>query len=217
MTEILEGLDGVQKMSKSLGNAIGVNDPASEMYGKLMSINDDLMWKYYSFLTDLKQSEIDAMRDTVARGELHPMQAKKNLAHSITADFHSPTEADHAAESWATQFQQKGVADNLEEVEVPFSEIESPVLSSTNLIRLATLLVRLGLASSNGEATRKMNEGAVSVEGLKQRGPGYGIDNELLTSKPPIKISVRLGKRAKVAAITMTDEEYARCLKRAQR
>ncbi len=217
MTPILEGLDGVQKMSKSLGNAIGVNDPASEMYGKLMSINDDLMWKYYTFLTDLPQSQIDAMRETVTRGELHPMQAKKNLAHSITADFHSPAEADHAAESWATQFQQKGVADNLEEVEVPFSEIESPILSSTNLIRLATLLVRLGLASSNGEATRKMNEGAVSVEGLKQRGPGYGIDNELLTSKPPIKISVRLGKRAKVAAITMTDEEYARCLKRAQR
>jgi len=217
MTPILEGLDGVQKMSKSLGNAIGVNDPASEMYGKLMSINDDLMWKYYTFLTDLKQSEIDALHADVSAGKLHPMQAKKNLAHSITADFHSPAEADHAAESWATQFQQKGVADNLEEVEVPFSEIESPMLSSTNLIRLATLLVRLGLASSNGEATRKMNEGAVSVEGLKQRGPGYGIDNELLTSKPPIKISVRLGKRAKVAAITMTDEEYARCLKRAQR
>jgi tyrosyl-tRNA synthetase len=118
MTPILEGLDGVQKMSKSLGNAIGVNDPASEMYGKLMSINDDLMWKYYTFLTDLPHSQIDAMQAEVAAGSLHPMQAKKNLAHSITADFHSPSEADQAAESWATQFQQKGVADDAPEVSI---------------------------------------------------------------------------------------------------
>jgi len=216
MTPILEGLDGVQKMSKSLHNAIGVNDPAPDMYGKLMSINDDLMWKYWTFLTDLPQSQIDAMRETVARGDLHPMQAKKNLAHSITSDFHSPTEADHAAESWATQFQQKGIADDLEEVEVPFREIESPQFPELNLVRLANLLVKLGLAASNGEATRKMNEGAVSVEGIKQSGPGYGIDNDILISKPPIRVSVRLGKRAKVAVITMTDEEYDRCLKRAK-
>jgi tyrosyl-tRNA synthetase len=112
MTPILEGLDGVQKMSKSLGNAIGIQEPASEMYGKLMSINDELMWKYWTFLTDLPQSQIDAMRASVAAGKLHPMQAKKDLAHSITADFHSAAEADAAAESWATQFQQKGVAED---------------------------------------------------------------------------------------------------------
>src|ERR1700761_2654060 len=80
MTPILEGLDGVQKMSKSLNNAIGIKDPAPDMYGKLMSISDELMWKYYTFLTDKKQSEITAMQADVARGELHPMQAKKNLA-----------------------------------------------------------------------------------------------------------------------------------------
>ena len=207
-------------MSKSLNNAIGIQEPASEMYGKLMSINDELMWKYYTFLTDLTQSQIAAMQAEVATGNLHPMQAKKNLAHSITADFHSPAEADAAAESWATQFQQKGVADNLEEIEVPFSEVESPQFP--NLIRLPNLLVKLGLASSNGEAARKIKEGAVSMNGLKidglnQDGPGYRIDNDILISKPPIKISVRLGKRAKLAAITMTDEEYDRSLRHAQR
>ena len=84
MTPILEGLDGVQKMSKSLGNAIGINEPPAEMYGKLMSISDELMWKYWVLLTDLKQSEVDALRAEVAGGKLHPMEAKKRLARTIT-------------------------------------------------------------------------------------------------------------------------------------
>src|ERR1700761_5233711 len=85
MTPILEGLDGVQKMSKSLGNAIGIHEPAPEMYGKLMSINDELMWKYWTFLTDLPQSKIDVMRAEVTSGALHPMSVKKELAGTITA------------------------------------------------------------------------------------------------------------------------------------
>ena len=89
MTPILEGLDGVQKMSKSLGNAIGIQEPAGEMYGKLMSISDELMWKYYTFLTDLRGSEIDAMRDEVSHGGLHPMKVKKDLAWSIVVDAYS--------------------------------------------------------------------------------------------------------------------------------
>jgi tyrosyl-tRNA synthetase len=88
MTPILEGLDGVQKMSKSLGNAIGINEPPAEMYGKLMSISDELMWKYWVFLTDLRQSEVDALEAEVAAGKLHPMEAKKRLARTITAGFH---------------------------------------------------------------------------------------------------------------------------------
>jgi tyrosyl-tRNA synthetase len=89
MVPILEGLDGVQKMSKSLGNAIGIHEVPNEMYGKLMSISDELMWRYWTLLTDLRQSEIDAMRASVDAGTLHPMQAKKDLARTITADFHS--------------------------------------------------------------------------------------------------------------------------------
>ena len=93
MTPILEGLDGVQKMSKSLGNAIGINEPPAEMYGKLMSISDELMWKYWIFLTDLKQSEVEAMQAEVAAGALHPMEAKKRLARGIVGDFHGEAAA----------------------------------------------------------------------------------------------------------------------------
>src|ERR1700722_16145361 len=122
MNPILEGLDGVQKMSKSLNNAIGIHEPPFEMYGKLMSISDDLMSKYWTLLTALRQSEITQMQADVASGALHPMQAKKNLAHSITTDFHSKAEADSAAENWATQFQQRGVSEDVPVVKIPLNE-----------------------------------------------------------------------------------------------
>jgi tyrosyl-tRNA synthetase len=166
MNSILEGLDGVQKMSKSLGNAVGIRDTPSAMYGKLMSINDDLMWKYWTFLTDLPQSAIDAMHARVTAGELHPMQAKKDLAHTITADFHTPAEADHAAESWATQFQQRGIADDAPEVTITLST-EGLLDPSTGDIRIPKLLHLAGLAASTGEATRKLSENAVSLNGEK--------------------------------------------------
>src|SRR5580692_4346307 len=101
MTPIIEGLDGVQKMSKSLGNAIGIHEPAAEMYGKLMSISDELMWKYWIFLTDLRQSEVERMQSDVASGTLHPMEAKKLLARTIVAGFHGEETAQHADENWA--------------------------------------------------------------------------------------------------------------------
>ena len=107
MTPILEGLDGVQKMSKSLGNAIGIQEPAPEMYGKLMSINDELMWRYWTFLTDLPQSEIDSMRARRGAGALHPMQAKKNLAQASPRTSTAAAEADAAAESWARSFSRR--------------------------------------------------------------------------------------------------------------
>src|SRR6202789_604117 len=100
MMPIIEGLDGVQKMSKSLGNAIGIHEPPSEMYGKLMSISDELMWKYWVFLTDLKQSEVDSLKAEVAAGTLHPMEAKKRLARIIIAGFHGEAAAPAADENW---------------------------------------------------------------------------------------------------------------------
>jgi len=175
MTPILEGLDGVQKMSKSLNNAIGIKDPAPDMYGKLMSISDELMWRYWTFLTDLPQSEIDGMHNSVDRGDLHPMQAKKNLAHTITADFHSEAEASAAAENWATQFQQKGVAEDLPEVTVYLSSdgLRAPSIDGSTAppqLRVAKLLQLAGLAVSTGEATRKIAENAVSINGEKFTG-----------------------------------------------
>src|SRR5271163_4534145 len=118
MTPIIEGLDGVQKMSKSLNNAIGIHEPAPEMYGKLMSINDELMWRYWTLLTDLRQSEIDTMRAEVASGALHPMEAKKLLARTIVAGFHSEEAAKEADENWAKQFQQRDLGAVAERVRV---------------------------------------------------------------------------------------------------
>ena len=191
MTPILEGLDGVQKMSKSLGNAIGIREPATEMYGKLMSISDELMWRYWTFLTDLPQSRIDAMQAEVARGELHPMQAKKNLAHAITAGFHTEAEADHAAESWATQFQQKGVSEDVPEVSLSLAS-EGLLTSEpgASAVRLTKLLVLAGLAASSGEAQRKLKENAVSVNGTKTAQ--LVMSREQLGESPIL----RLGRRS---------------------
>ena len=111
-------LDGVQKMSKSLGNAIGIQEPAAEMYGKLMSVSDELMWRYWTLLTDLRVAEIDALVAAVAGGTMHPMQVKKDLARTITADFHGVEAAEHAAEGWAKQFQQRAVNEDVAVVEV---------------------------------------------------------------------------------------------------
>src|SRR5208283_1385646 len=166
MTPILEGLDGVQKMSKSLGNAIGINEPPAEMYGKLMSINDELMWKYWVFLTDLRQSEVDALQAEVAAGKLHPMEAKKRLARTITAGFHGEPAAESAAENWARMFQQKETAEDLEEAAIAYADLVGPSGAPGALqIRLPKLLVHLGLAASGAEASRKIAEKAVKLDG----------------------------------------------------
>jgi tyrosyl-tRNA synthetase len=193
MTPILEGLDGVQKMSKSLNNAIGISEPPAEMYGKLMSISDELMWSYWLLLTDLKQSEVDALRAEVAAGSLHPMEAKKRLARTITADFHGHAAAQSADENWARMFQQKETAEDLEEVPVTFADISNP----QGELLVTKLLVRTGLAASGSEAGRKVSEGAVRIDGDVVGGL------RIRPSKlPPCSIVIRLGKRAKIAVIS---------------
>ena len=198
MTPIIEGTDGVQKMSKSLGNAIGINEPPAEMYGKLMSINDDLMWKYYVFLTDLRQSEVDALQAEVAAGKLHPMEAKKRLARSIVADFHGEAAALVADENWARMFQQKETAEDLEEVFVSHRDVARITPNDPDLleVKIPKLLVQMGLAASGTEANRKIAEGAVRMDG-KTLGLVFYVERRVL----PIRRVVRLGKRAKVAVI----------------
>jgi tyrosyl-tRNA synthetase len=192
MTEILEGLDGVQKMSKSLNNAIGINEPASEMYGKLMSISDELMWKYWVLLTDLRQSEIEGMRADVAAGKLHPMETKKKLARTIVAGFHGEAAAKSADENWARMFQAGETAEDLEEVAVAYADVAGP--EGAQKIRLPKLLVAMGLAASGAEANRKIAEKAVRVD-------GDVVESLLVPAKLPTRLTVRLGKRAKVAVI----------------
>ena len=197
MTPILEGLDGVQKMSKSLGNAIGINEPPSEMYGKLMSISDEVMWKYWTYLTDLRQSEVDGLKSEVASGALHPMEAKKRLARTIVADFHSAEEAARADENWARMFQQRAVSEDLEEVAIAYADLVAPSgLPGALAIRLPKLLIALGLAASGAEASRKIAEKAVKLD-------GEPATNALIQlEKLPARIAVRLGKRAKLALIS---------------
>src|SRR5262249_18544380 len=117
-TPILEGLDGVQKMSKSLGNAIGIQEPPLEMYGKIMSISDEMMWRYYELLTDVQLPEIEKMKADVASGQAHPMALKKELARKIVADFHSAEAAVKVGEAWAKQFQRDEVPENVEEISI---------------------------------------------------------------------------------------------------
>ena len=191
MTPIIEGLDGVQKMSKSLNNAIGIHEPAGEMYGKIMSLSDTLMWRYWTLLTDLRASEIEAMQAEVASGALHPMEAKKRLARTIVGGFHSEGAMREADEGWARQFQQHELPENLEEVAVSAAELGWTEASPT--VSLAKLLVKLGMAESATDATRKMKQGAVRIEGEPVQTP------HLPVGALPAKVSVRVGKRARVA------------------
>jgi tyrosyl-tRNA synthetase len=183
---ILEGLDGVQKMSKSYGNAIGIKEPPLEMYGKLMSISDEMMWRYYELLTDVQMSEIEQMKR-----EAHPMQAKKDLAGKIVKDFHSAEASIKAAEDWAKQFQKGGVPDEVEEVSIELSE---------NRIRIDKLLARVGLAESVTDAVRKIKQGSVKVNGETQSEPTAVVD---LSSVVVLQVGRKI-KKIRVRMITGT-------------
>src|ERR1700721_2899172 len=203
MTPILEGLDGVQKMSKSLGNAIGIKEARAEVYGKLMSINDELMWKFFVFLTDLRLSELELLKAEVLAGKLHPMEAKKRLARTITSGFHGEEAALSADENWARMVQKKEAAEDLEEVSLAYADLVGPSgLPGALQIRLPKLLVQLGLAASGAEASRKIAEKAVKLD-------GESSGNALIPlERLPARVVVRLGKRAKGAIISQNGGIY---------
>ena len=157
---ILEGLDGVQKMSKSYGNAVGIKESPLEMYGKLMSISDEMMWRYYELLTDVQITDIERMKR-----ETHPMQAKKDLAARVVKDFHSAEAATNAAEDWAKQFQKGGVPEEIEQVDV-----------AETSMRIDKILARIGLADSGTDAVRKLKQGAVKVNGTAVTDPTTKVE-----------------------------------------
>jgi len=204
MTPILEGLDGVQKMSKSLGNAIGINDAPAEMYGKLMSISDALMWSYWTLLTDLRQSEIDKMQAEVASGVLHPMDAKKRLAQAITADFHAAEAASQVAENWAKQFEEKGVTSETETIKIALKAIARADMAS--LLKalqnpdfrmsadVARLLFEAGFKPSITDARRQVAAG-VNIDGNTST-------NQLLPlGRRPVQVVIRVGRTTKIVVI----------------
>lgn len=148
---IINGIDGVQKMSKSLGNHIGLRESAADKFGKLMSIPDDLIAPYRRLLTDLPEP-----------GEEHPMLLKKQTAHDIVRQFHGDEEADRVLQAWVHQFQQRGTPE-METVDVKAGDMVQ--YDDGWLVRVDQLLVSAGLASSKAEANRKIKEGAVTVDG----------------------------------------------------
>jgi tyrosyl-tRNA synthetase len=154
---LLEGLDGVRKMSKSFGNYVGITEDAPTMFAKLMSISDELMWSYWLLLTDLGESDITLRRQAVAAGTLHPMDVKKDLARQITADFHQAAAA-HAARQEFERVVQGGAA--------PAEVADIAVVLSD---RLDKMLAEAALAPSVSEAARLIKSGSVSVAGVIQR------------------------------------------------
>ncbi len=158
-TPLLVGLDGVDKMSKSLGNAIGLAESAAEIFGKTMSIPDDLMWDWWLLLTDEAEEAIADRRRRVEDGALHPKAVKQELAHRLTARYASPAEADAAQAEFETVFAQGGLPD-----EVPERTLPGPA-------PLAKALAALDLAASNKEAVRLVRQGAVTVDGARVDDP----------------------------------------------
>ena len=197
-TPILEGLDGVNKMSKSLGNAIGIHEPPLEMYGKVMSISDAMMWRYYELLTDVRVDQIATMKADAASGKAHPMDLKKELSRSIVADFHSPEAAAKAGEDWAKQFQKGGVPDDIEEVIVSLSAVEgrseggSGEISGVveRRIKLDKLLFQIGLADSVSDAVRKIKQKAVKVNGEPKTDP-------VIFWNPKYDMTLKAGRKIK--------------------
>ena len=155
---ILEGLDGVQKMSKSLNNYIGIKEVAKEMFGKVMSIPDAMMYRYYELCTDWPVSKIEALRQDVSNGRRHPKEAKAELAKLIIRDFHSERAASEAEEEFNRIFHLGLVPDNIEEKQLE---------ARPERVRLSKIIAQLGLASSVGEANRLIEQEAISLNDQK--------------------------------------------------
>jgi tyrosyl-tRNA synthetase len=154
-TPLLEGIDGVEKMSKSIGNYIGVEEPAREIFGKLMKITDELMWRYYALCTNVSDQGIEGMKRLVNEHQLHPKKAKEGLAARIVADFHGEAAARTALEEFNRVFLEGGQPDEISEYRVPLDGASA---------FLPKLLVAVGLASSNSEATRLIDQGGVYID-----------------------------------------------------
>ena len=180
---LLEGLDGVVKMSKSKGNYIGITEPSKIMFRKIMQISDDLMFRYYELLTDVQLDEIANMKSAVASGVQAPMTLKMELGRKIVSDFHLPAEADAAVETFNREVRQGLEPADTETVDLPAEAI------TEKGIRLDKLLALVGLAESVTDASRKIKAHAVEVNG--------SIANDLVLASQSGILVLRLGKKWK--------------------
>ena len=185
-TPLLEGLDGVQKMSKSLGNYIGITDAPGEMFGKIMSISDDLMWRYFEVLSFRMLEDIATLRRSVDDG-MNPRDAKFELGAEIVARFYSEAEADAARQEFVSRFQQGAMPEKITDVSL---------VSDDGKMGISHLLMRAGLVSSTSEAFRMIKQGAVKIDGQK-------IEDRSLELQAGTSNVYQVGKR-KFARVSLT-------------
>jgi tyrosyl-tRNA synthetase len=185
-TPLLEGLDGVQKMSKSLGNYIGITDTPGDMFGKIMSISDELMWRYFEVLSFRSLDSILSLKKAVVDG-MNPRDAKFELSEEIVARFHCGTDAEAARREFVSRFQQGAMPE-----EIPDVTLES----EDGKLGIAHLLVHSGLASSTSDAFRMIKQGAVKIDGQR-------VDDRSLTLKSGTNHVFQVGKR-KFARVSLT-------------
>jgi tyrosyl-tRNA synthetase len=181
---LLVGTDGVQKMSKSLGNYIGVTDPPNEMYGKSMSINDEMIIPYLELLTDVPDAEIEHFSVQMAEGKINPMTVKKRLAHELVRDFWSLKDAEEAAGNFARTVQKKEMPDEMPVLRVP----------AKSTATLSAELSRAGLAKSRSEARRLLEQNAVEINGRV-------VQDDLEMSKIDDSSIIKVGKRRYVKVV----------------
>ncbi len=185
---LLVGLDGVQKMSKSLGNYIGIEEPPKEIFGKVMSISDELMFIYFELITDIPRDEIKRFKEGIEKGSIHPRDAKVKLAKNICAQFHGAEAAEQAAAEFDRIFVNKELPDEVEEYRIPDEE------KARGKIWIVRLMVLSGVASTNGEARRLVRGGGVSIDGKKILGEDYELPC-------PVKGTLKVGKRRFVTIV----------------
>ena len=174
---LLEGLDGVRKMSKSYGNYIGINEPAADQFGKAMSVSDDLMWRYYELISSKSLDEIAALKKDVEEGRLHPKKAKEALAYEIVARYHGEDQAQEALQGFNSVFADGGIPDDAPEFACEHGEASKPPVFLTDS----------GLAASRGEAKRLIKQGSLSLDGERC--------DDAETPLEPGSYVVKLGKK----------------------
>ena len=166
---VLEGIDGGQRMSKSLGNYIGIDDEPDEMYGKIMSIPDNLILKYFTLVTDYSLAQLQEVKRRLNDGQTNPMVLKKELARTIIKMYHSESAARQAEQNFEQIFSKKKTPDDIEEIIIPSSDLPKP---------LVKLLTECGAVSSNGEARRLIQQGGVRINDKKINDINYAIQNK---------------------------------------
>jgi len=186
---LLEGLDGVNKMSKSLGNYIGINEPADEIFGKIMSISDELMLRYYELLSDLSNSELEQLKNGLKDESLHPMEIKKQLAREIVSRYHGPDAAVNAEETFVRRFRDHQVPDEMQTVTLTVGEGKA---------LLCKILAESGLVKSNSEGRRAIQQGSVKIDNQK-------VSDENLEITAGTEYVIQVGKR-RFAKITLQEK-----------